>query len=172
VAYQSLLTSTRQRYHAQLAQALEAHPETVETQPELLAHHTTEAGLTAPAVGYWQRAGERSTARSAYVEAVAHLTKGLEVLQTLPDTPERTQHELDLQIALGQALRVTKGSSAPEVGHAWTLWLLGYPDQALTRSHEMLAYAQKLQHAFSLARALHDVMTLHKLRGDADATRK
>ena len=76
VAYQSLLTSTRQRYHAQLAQALEARPETVETQPELLAHHCTEAGLAAPAVGYWQRAGERSKARSAYVEAVAHLTEG------------------------------------------------------------------------------------------------
>ena len=76
VAYQSLLTSTRQRYHAQLAQALAAHPEMVETQPELLAHHTTEAGLAAQAVGYWQRAGERSNARSAYVEAVVHLTKG------------------------------------------------------------------------------------------------
>ena len=119
VAYQSLLTSTRQRYHAQLAQALEARPETVETQPELLAHHYTEAGLAAQAVGYWQRAGERSTARSAYVEAVAHLTKGLEVLQTLPDTPERARHELDMQIALGQALQVTKGPSAPEVGHAY-----------------------------------------------------
>jgi class 3 adenylate cyclase len=56
VAYQSLLTSTRQRYHAQLALALEAHPETVETQPELLAHHYTEAGLVTQAVGYWQRA--------------------------------------------------------------------------------------------------------------------
>jgi predicted ATPase len=119
VAYQSLLTSTRQRYHAQLAQALEARPETVETQPELLAHHTTEAGLTAPAVGYWQRAGERSTARSAYVEAVTHLTKGLKVLQSLPDTPQRIQHELDLQLALGQALQVTKGPSTPEAGHAY-----------------------------------------------------
>ena len=103
----------------QLAQALEARPETVETQPELLAHHSTEAGLAAQAVGYWQRAGERSTARSAYVEAVAHLTKGLEVLQTLPDTPERAQRELDMQIALGQALQVTKGLAAPEVGHAY-----------------------------------------------------
>ena len=119
VAYQSLLTSTRQRYHAQLAQALAAHPEMVETQPELLAHHTTEAGLAAQAVGYWQRAGERSTARSAYVEAVAHLTKGLEVLQTLPDTPARAQQELDMQIALGQALMITKGRSDPEVGHAY-----------------------------------------------------
>jgi class 3 adenylate cyclase len=119
VAYQSLLASTRQRYHQQLARALEAHPETAETQPELLAHHYTEAGLAAQAVGYWQRAGERSNARSAYVEAVVHLTKGLEVLQTLPDTPARAQRELEMQLALGQALGVTKGSGAPEVGHAF-----------------------------------------------------
>ena len=55
---------------------------------------------------------------------------------------------------------------------AWVLWLLGYPDQALTRSHAMLTYAQELQHAFSLARALHDVMTLHKLRGEANAAQE
>ena len=55
---------------------------------------------------------------------------------------------------------------------AWVLWLLGYPDQALTRSQAMLTYAQELQHAFSLARALHDVMTLHKLRGEANATQE
>jgi predicted ATPase len=119
VAYQSLLTSTRQRYHQQRAQALEVRPETVETQPELLAHHCTEAGLAAPAVGYWQRAGERSTARSAYIEAVAHLTKELEALQTLPDTSARARHELDMQVALGQGLQVTKGLSASEVGHVF-----------------------------------------------------
>ena len=55
---------------------------------------------------------------------------------------------------------------------AWVMWLLGYPDQALTRSHELLTAAQELQHAFSLARALNDVMTLHKLRGEVAATRK
>jgi predicted ATPase len=55
---------------------------------------------------------------------------------------------------------------------AWVLWLLGYPDQALTRSHATLTYAQELQHAFSLARALYDVMTLHKLRGEAHAAQK
>ena len=105
VAYQCYSTSTRQRYHQQLAQALEARPDTVETQPELLAQRYTEAGLAEQAVGYWQRAGERSTARSAYVEAVAHLTKGLEPVQTLPETLERAQHALDMQIALGQAFR-------------------------------------------------------------------
>jgi predicted ATPase len=121
VAYQSLLMSTRQRYHQQLARALEAQsPETVETQPELLAHHYTEAGLGAQAVGYWQRAGERSNARSAYVEAVAHLTKGLEVLQAQPDAPERTRQELLLQTTLGPVLGYTKGYGALEVETAYS----------------------------------------------------
>jgi predicted ATPase len=101
VAYQSLLMSTRHRYHGLLAQALEAQPQAVETQPELLAHHYTEADLGAQAVKYWQRAGERSNVHSAYVEAVAHLTRGLEVLQTLPESLARARHELDMQIALG-----------------------------------------------------------------------
>jgi predicted ATPase len=117
-AYQSLLRSTRQQYHQRIAQVLaDQFPDTAETQPELLAQHYTEAGLAEPAVGYWQRAGERSNTQSAYVEAVAHLTKGLEVLKTLPDTPARAQHELDMQIALGQALAATKGQASLERGH-------------------------------------------------------
>jgi predicted ATPase len=115
-AYQSLLRSTRQQYHQRIAQVLEAQfPNTVETQPELLAHHYTEAGLVAPAMEYWQRAGERSNARSAYVEAVAHCSKGLEVLQSLSDTPERIQYELLLQTTLGPALMATRGYMTPEV---------------------------------------------------------
>jgi TOMM system kinase/cyclase fusion protein len=119
-AYQSLLKSTRQQYHQRIAQVLEAQfPETVETQPELLAHHYTEAGLNAQAVAYWQQAGQHAIQRSAHLEAISHLTKGLEVLTTLPDSPERLQHELDMQITLGQALTVTKGYAAPEVGHTY-----------------------------------------------------
>ena len=115
-AYQSLLKSTRQQYHYQIAQVLaDRFPETVETQPELVAHHYTEAGLITQALPYWQRAGERATQRSAYVEAVAHLTKGLEVLKALPDTPERTHQELTLQLALRDALVVVSGYIAPEV---------------------------------------------------------
>ena len=120
-AYQSLLKSTRQQYHGQIAQVLEEQfPETREAQPELLAHHYTEAGLRAQALSYWQQAGERATQRSAYVEAVAHLTKGLEVLKALPDTPEHIQQELALQIALGPALMATRGYAAPEVGKTGT----------------------------------------------------
>jgi predicted ATPase len=90
-------------------------PETRETQPELLAHHYTEAGLVVQAIPYWQRAGQRAVERSANIEAIGHLTEGLELLKTLPDTPERTQQELTLQITLGVPLIHTKGYAAPEV---------------------------------------------------------
>ena len=120
-AYQSLLRSTRQQHHQRIAQVLEAQfPEVRETQPELLAQHYTEAGLLAQAVPYWQRAGQRASQRSAYVEAINHFTKGLEVLLALPDTTERAQRELDVQIALGQAFTATKGQAALEVGHTYS----------------------------------------------------
>ena len=119
-AYQSLLKSTRQQYHQRAAQVLEERfPETAEAQPELLAHHYTQASLTEQAVHYWQRAGQQASDRSAYLEAISHLTTGIELLKTLPETPERTQHALTLYIALGAALQVTKGYTAPEVEHAY-----------------------------------------------------
>ena len=120
VAYQSLLRGTRQQYHQQIAQVLEARfPETAATQPELLAHHYTAAGLSAPALRYWQQAGQHAVERSAHVEAMSHLTRGLEVLAALPDTAERTQQELSLQTTLGSALMAAKGQGAPEVGQAY-----------------------------------------------------
>jgi class 3 adenylate cyclase/predicted ATPase len=120
VASQSLLQRTRQHHHQQTAQALrERFPETATTQPELLAYHYTEAGLSAQALVYWQQAGQRALERSAHVEAMAHLTKGLEVLQGLPDTPERAQQELEVQTALGAALMATRGYAAPEVLHTY-----------------------------------------------------
>jgi|RhiMetdeSRZDD1v2_1073273.scaffolds.fasta_scaffold75224_1 class 3 adenylate cyclase/predicted ATPase len=121
VAYQSLLKSTRQHYHQRIAQVLEARfPEVVATQPELLAHHYIAAGCTEQAVHYWQRAGEQASDRSAHLEAINHFTTGIELLKTLPETPERTQQSLTLHIALGAALLVTKGHTAPEVEHAYT----------------------------------------------------
>src|SRR4029434_10258559 len=116
VAYQSLLKSTRPQYHQRIAQVLaEQFPETAETQPELLAHHYTAAGLSEHAIGYWQRAGRKAYERSANVEAISHLTQVLALLTTLPDTPARAQQELDLQITLAQALSATKSHGAPEV---------------------------------------------------------
>jgi class 3 adenylate cyclase/predicted ATPase len=119
-AYQSLLKSKRQQLHQQIARVLEAQfPETQETQPELVAHHYTEAGLAEPAISYWQQAGQKAVAHSANAEAINHLSKGLELLQTLPETPERVQQELALQMALGAPLTATKGTAAREVGEAY-----------------------------------------------------
>jgi predicted ATPase len=282
-AYQSLLKSTRQQSHRQIAQVLqERFPETVELQPELLAHHYTEAGLIEQAIPYWQQAGQRAAQRSANAEAISHLTKGLELLKTLPDTPERLQQELALQTTLGPVLMGIKGYAAPEVeatysrarelcqqvgetpqlfqalgglcvfylvraelqtarelaerclrlaqsvqdpvlllwAHlwlgiilhflgelasaranleqgialydpqqhrslaflygndpgvlcfchaAWTLWLLGYPDQALQRNHEALTLAQGLSHPNSLACALNFSGWLHQYRRERQA---
>jgi class 3 adenylate cyclase/predicted ATPase len=120
-AYQSLLKSTRQQYHQRIAQVLETRfPEIGETQPELLAHHYTEAGLHQQAVAYWHRAGEVAIQRSAYVEARAHLTTGLALVATLPSTLERHQQELTLHLALGSALMESKGYGAPEVEREYT----------------------------------------------------
>ena len=115
-AYQSLLKSARQQYHQQIAQVLEEQfGETVATQPELVAHHYTEAGLHARAVDYWHKAGQRAIRRSANVEAIAHLQHGLDVLRHLPETPERTHRELTLLLPLGTVLMSTKGYGDPEV---------------------------------------------------------
>ncbi len=120
-AYQSLLKSRRSQLHHQVAQVLEERfPETAETQPELVAHHYTAASLIEQAIPYWERAGQRAIRRSAHVEAIAHLTKGLELLKTLPNTPERIQQELTLQTTLGPALQATKGYAALETGRAYT----------------------------------------------------
>jgi predicted ATPase len=121
VAYQSLLRSTRQQYHERIAQVVEARfPELCDTQPELVAQHYTAAGCAEQAVVYWLRAGQQASGRSANVEAISHLTTGIELLKALPETPERTQHALHLYITLGAALLVTKGHPAPEVEHAYT----------------------------------------------------
>jgi len=89
-------------------------------QPELVAHHYTEAGLRAQALPYWQRAGQQARERSAHAEAIAHLTRGLELLTTLPETPERARQELSLHIALGATLAATKGYGNTEVERVYS----------------------------------------------------
>jgi class 3 adenylate cyclase/predicted ATPase len=120
-AYASLLKSTRQQVHQQIAQVLEVRfPALVETQPELVAQHYTAAGCSEQAVHYWQRAGQQASDRSAHVEAISHFTTGIELLKTLPETPAHSQQALTLHIALGAALQMAKGLAAPEVEHAYT----------------------------------------------------
>ena len=120
VAYGSLLTTRRQVLHAAAGHALERlYPDWLVERSEELAHHYTEAGLTEKAVHYWHHAGQKAIERSAHVEAISHLTKGLELLQTLPETHERFQREVDMLIALGASLRAMKGTGALEVGETY-----------------------------------------------------
>ena len=117
VAYQSLLKSRREQLHARIARVLEERfPEAAVTEPEMLAQHYTAAGLHDQAVDYWHRAGQRATERSADREAIAHLTRGLELTRKLADPVQSAQQELKLQIALGEPLSAIKGYGAAETG--------------------------------------------------------
>ncbi|MFQ5946986.1 MAG: hypothetical protein ACE5NC_12200, partial [Anaerolineae bacterium] len=287
VAYGSLLQGRRQACHQRIAEAIEAvYAARLAEQLERLAHHYTEAGLAEKAVGYWQQAGQRAIERSANSEAISHLTKGLKLFKTLPDSPERAQRELTLQVTLGVPLQDIKGAGSPEVGQAYsrarrlcervgetsehfavlwglwrfyrtraefqtareladellslaqrrqdpalllqahhaqwptllylgelascrdhieqgvalyrqqehrtqaflfgghdpcvcgkavaalTLWLLGYPDQALKRIREALALAHELNHPSSLALALSEATQLHQVRREEQAVQE
>jgi len=136
-AHGSLLRSTRQQLHAQIAEALEAHyPEVMDNQPERLAQHYAEAGLIEQSVDFWGKAGRRSTARSAMAEAAAQFRKGLDQLALLPVSPERQRQELEFRSALGAALQAVKGLAALEAGDAYArariLWeQLGSPSEFL-----------------------------------------
>jgi predicted ATPase len=285
IAYNAVLLERRRVLHERAAQAIEGL--FAERPPEhynALAHHYSRSGNTAKAVDYLHRAGQQAVERSAYAEAVSHLTAALDLLAALPETRERSQQELAVQMTLGIALRAIKGGSAPalerlntrarelceqvgeppqlfrvlwgfwlmynargdsqtmrtlgeqllslaqrlkdpdlllEAHHAlWTslfsggelaaarmhqeqglrlydpqrhrthaalysghdpgvccryraaptLWLLGYPDQAMVSSQAALALAQQLAHPFSLAIALYFAAVLHHLRREASLT--
>jgi predicted ATPase len=116
---------------------LETHsPEIIDSQPDLLALHFSEAGLVAKSVDYWGKAGRRSAARSAMAEAAAQFQKGLDQLELLPDTPERKRQELAFHSALGAVFFAVKGFAAPETGQVYAraqeLWeKLGSPTEFL-----------------------------------------
>jgi class 3 adenylate cyclase/predicted ATPase len=125
-AYQSLLKSRRQQLHARIAEALEQQfPDISQTQPEVLAQHLTEAGLTGRAIPYWRRAGELAASRSADLEAIAHLSRGLDLIGALPNAAEHVDEELALRLAIGGPLIATLGHAAPEVERAYSrAWAL------------------------------------------------
>jgi predicted ATPase len=151
-AYESLLKSTRQHYHRRIAQVLEAQfPETLDHQPELLAHHYTEAGLIAQAVVYWHKAAQRAAERSAHVEAISHLRTGLALLQTLPETPEHRQHKVEMSLALGASLIATQGYAAPAVGETYT-----YARQ----------FCQYLEDPYQLFRVLRGLWSYYLMRAE------
>lgn len=107
----------RRQFHRRVAEAMEARlTSAVETQPDLLAHHFTEAGVIDKAVGYCLKAGLRSRDRFAQAEAISHFTQGLKLLELLEPSSERDLRELELLGPLGTAYIASRGYGAPEVG--------------------------------------------------------
>jgi class 3 adenylate cyclase/predicted ATPase len=114
-AYSTLLRETRRALHARIAEALEREfTDIAENRPETLAQHYSEAGLIEKAAHLWGKAGQRSLARSAYSEAVEHLTRALAQIAALPLTPALRQEQIKLQVALIAPIGHTKGFAAPE----------------------------------------------------------
>jgi class 3 adenylate cyclase/predicted ATPase len=166
--YNSLLKSKRRQFHADIAAALASQfPAIVDNQPELLAHHYTEAGDRELAVRCWYKAGQRALTYSANVEAIAHLRKALELMSSWGDTPERRKEEIKIQLALGIPLIAVRGYAAEETrnsferarslclklenppehfqalyglwGHSW---MGGKNDKALALANEFLSRSQ------------------------------
>ena len=119
-AYQSLLKATRQKYHARIAKVMvEQFADEAEIRPEFVAMHWTEGGSFEEAIRWRQKAAQRAFQRASYLEAIAHYTKGLAVLESLPGSEGRDQSELSLQVELGYALIPVRGWSAPDSAQAF-----------------------------------------------------
>lgn len=118
-AYESLLRSTRLKYHGRIAETLENRfPEIANTQPELLAHHYSAAKATFKAITWWEKAGQRANALAAPYEAGQHFSTALGLLARLPPEMNRDALELSLQLQLGMSLS-TFVYTAPEAGAAF-----------------------------------------------------
>jgi predicted ATPase len=115
-AYQSLLRTTRQRLHRRVAETLiDRIPQVAAAHPELIAHHLTEAGQAERAIAYWQQSGQRAVARSANVEAIRQLDRGLAGVARLPDGPDQARQELEIRTLLGIALISSEGYGSEAV---------------------------------------------------------
>jgi len=140
VAYGSVLVERRKAVHERAGQAIEAlYRSSLEDHYSELAHHYSRSGNIPKAIEYLQLAGQQAVRRSANTEAISHLTAALALLQTQPDTPERSQYELTLHLSLGPALVATKGYASPEV------------EKTYTRAREL---CRRATYTFQLFRAL------------------
>jgi predicted ATPase len=151
-AYHSLLRSRRRELHRRIADVLETSRGAVgEDQPELLAHHFTEAGLYETAVDYWTKAGQNAFERFATAEAVAHLSRGLGLIERLPENDDRDRRELHLLVSLGPPLMASRGITAREVGEVYA------------RAH---ALCDRLCETRYLATVLQGLRVFHGTRGE------
>jgi tetratricopeptide (TPR) repeat protein len=150
--YESLLKKRRQTLHARIANVIETRfAQILEAHPELVARHFSEAGLAEKAIGYWLQAGRLAAARSANMEAIAHLKAGLASIQDLPPDASRLRWELSLQLALGGPLIVTKGFASSEA------------EMAYQRAQNL---SRELGRDTDLFTALRGLGYVHHVRGD------
>jgi len=157
-AYESLLKSRRQLLHGQIARALEkSFAEIVESQPEIVAHHFTEAGLSEPAIDYWLKAGNLALSHSANAEAVKHLRNGIALMRSQDASAASVRKELDFYLALGPAVAATEGDATPETlrvfSHARALLGGGgtLTEQMTVIWGTYLAHSMRAEHAAALA---------------------
>ena len=191
-AYGMLLHSRRNELHGAIALALEeGFPEICEAQPELLAHHYSEADNAAKAVGYLSISGGRALSRSALTEAQKQITHALQLISTLPEDDARRRDELKLQIALSRTLLEQNGYADKQVGEAYTrardlstrvedsgmhlavnygLWahhyIGGKPREMLKVGNEFLAFAKRQKESGPIMTGHRLVGTAHLINGD------
>jgi tetratricopeptide (TPR) repeat protein len=169
-AYDSLLKSHRQELHAKIARVIKAHfPNAKTTEPEVLAHHLTAAGLAEAAIPLWQAAGELALKRMALTEAIAHLNQGLDLVSTVPWSLERDASELGLRTLLGTAWMALKGWPTPEV------WTSLHPALTLARSlerHDALTpiYRGLFANVMTQGRVAESLPWAQEMLGVAEAT--
>ena len=182
--YDSLLRSRRQLIHADIATILERdYPELTETQPEVLAQHYQEAGNHQLAIRCWLASGQRSLTRSANIEAIASFRMALQILNVLPETPDRKKQEIAVQLALGIPLIAVKGYASADSHEAFSRahalcqqfgnipeyfqalfglwghsWMSGKNDDALRMADEFLSRARLLSEIVPL-------MVAHRMMG-------
>ena len=150
-AYSTLPRKPRRVLHARIAKTLESRfPERVNREPELLAYHYEQAGLTGPAVDYWHRAARRDAERSANIEALNHFDRALELLKDLPQGPERNALELELLLARGAPLLSVKGYASDDMEHNYR------------RAKDLLQEHSSSVHQF---RAIRGLWVFHLVRG-------
>jgi predicted ATPase len=197
VAYNAMLLEQRRVLHERVAQAIETRFRVgLEEWYSALAHHYSRSGHTTKAVEYLSLAGQRAVRRSAHAEAVNHLTAASDLLTTLPETRERNQQELLVQMTLGTALRGIKGANAPEVEPRylraralceqvgeppqlfqilWGLWMIynqrGDAQTMRTTGEQLLSLAQRLEDPDLLLEAHHALWTTMFSSGELLAAR-
>jgi class 3 adenylate cyclase/tetratricopeptide (TPR) repeat protein len=158
VAYQSLLTSTRQADHQRLARTIETDfPEQADVQPMVLAHHYTEAGLDQQAIECWRRAGAHAFQRGAHHEALAYLRRGIALLERMPDRDPRRQLELELLTTLGPICMATQGFTSPEA------------ERVYKRAYALCQQGTEVHRRFAVLRGLHHV---YRTRGHLPIARE